>query len=124
MIDIRQREDVLRVYWEMEGRRCFYHKMESMFIASYPSPSKQRCSKCNKEDVHFGDDCPIPDPIPLSMGDLAFFMRDKCDSYSIQVCLGQILPEKTPLSMANPEQWIEAAVVAWDSKAAEAAGDE
>ena len=62
----------------------------------------------------------------MSLGDLAFWMRDKCveqDMGNWHSWLG-VVAKGTVRHMLTPEQWIRAAAKAWDSIAAKAAGDD
>jgi len=60
-------ETTTRIYWEMMGK-CFDHRM---LVQS----GKWKCTRCGGDNDH--KLCPVPDPIPLSEGDLAFYMTDK-----------------------------------------------
>ena len=60
--------------------------------------------------------------IYMSIGDLAFWMRDKCDANEYRRKLFQLQPPIRSASMATAEEMIQAAVKAWSSKAATAAG--
>jgi len=62
----------------------------------------------------------------MGNGDLAFFMRDKCVEkywYSHLFFLGEFRDAEDAIKHATLTQWIIAAAKAWDSKAADAAGD-
>jgi len=51
-----------------------------------------------------------------SIGDLAFWMRDQCDQDAWLQALFEQCPhiENEPLYGTTPEQWIRAAVAAWE----------
>ena len=61
-------------------------------------------------------------------GDLAFFMRDKCDSEAYMrelhiMCGNRANFTDAQIYSLTPEQMIQTAVKAWNNKAADAAGD-
>ena len=67
----------------------------------------------------------VPDPITMSVGDLAFWMMDQCN---YKVFRDKLYNEVGPRDSgsytdgylkATPEQWIRAACKAWDSRAAQ-----
>ena len=115
MSDIRTDPETLRVYWDMRG-------MTDDDFMKYPD-GQCSCGDCIS-NARPGDLVCIPDPITMSIGDLAFWMRDKCDQFTWRHQLALSLKEEVAMSCSTTTQWILAAVKAWDSKAADAAGDE
>ena len=135
MTDIRTDPDVLRVYWEMKGVTEFEHTEKLCKLPDSDFAYRWMCSKCrvDSDDLHT-DDCPIPDPITMSVWELAGFMRDQC----VAECREQWDRVKWDLYFeatnnknatsfhdfssqwfsdeAKPEQWIEAGVRSWGAK--------
>ena len=123
-MDIRQDPEVMRVYWEMftqaTGMTQWTHKI-GRIRAGY-------CDKCGKhlDRLPYGR-CEIPDPITMSVADLAFWMRDKCDPeqwewelvecyFGNQLNMSFAARARVALHQATPKQWIYAAVKAWRQK--------
>ena len=98
MEDIRKNPDVKRVVAEMRGSGEFDLDVAGCKSIVYPE-------------------------ITMSVAELAFFMRDKCDQFTWRHQLALSLKEEVAMSCSTPTQWILAAAKAWDSKAADAAGD-
>ena len=102
MEDIRKNPDVKRVVAEMRGSGEFDLEVAGVKSTVYPE-------------------------ITMSVGDLAWYMRDKCVEkywYSHLFFLGEFRDAEDAIKHATLTQWIIAAAKAWDSKAADAAGDE
>lgn len=114
MTDIREDPDVIKVFWEMMGKDPYQHNPEYMVANCY----KCGMSSSNRmgEPIEFSNmpACPIPDPITMSIGDLAFFMRNKCDNGKYLDALCEII--FNGISEATPEEMIRAAVAAWSAK--------
>ena len=98
MEDIRKNPDVKRVVAEMRGSGEFELEVSSCKSIVYPD-------------------------ITMSIGDLAFWMRDKCDWQTFEKALSSTADGRIAWFNTTPEQWIYATVKAWNSKAADAAGD-
>ena len=105
MEDIRKNTDVKRVVAEMRGSGEFELEVSSCKSIVYPD-------------------------ITMPLGDLAFWMRDRCNCEKWYLSMrgfhrfrDESISDKLIIKRSTPEQWIEAAVKAWDSKAADAAGD-
>ena len=100
--DIRLDPYVIKTYWAMRG---------------YPIP------ECRVLD--FVSNAVKYAPIPMSVGDLAFWMRDKCVDVlwfsHLQINIGGWHDAEDTIKKSTPEQWIKAACKAWNSKAADAA---
>ena len=120
--DIRQDAEVVKTYWEMGGHKKPYcaNCSSGSWLASGQSNGRSICKTC----------CYGP-PITMSLGDLAFWMRDKCFEASIggratnwPLKVKELsndfddrgLAFLETLAHATPEQWIRAAVKAWRSK--------
>lgn len=82
--DPRLDPDVIKVFWEMRGETEWRHSSKPIgFAWGGPATKVWRCSKCGKTASYsdmIEDRCTTPDPITMSLGDLAFWMRDKCNS--------------------------------------------
>lgn len=112
--DILKDPVTIKTYWEMKNTGQWLHNLTSL----------DQCSKCGK--IIGNANCFIPDPIPLSVGDLVFFMANQCRKYSKELVktLNQLWKKQSgsfPFSywliyIATPEQRIEAACAAWSTK--------
>lgn len=129
MNDIRKDPEVVRVYWEMVGISEYRCTPRHYNRNGHPDHPDMICKKCSTVYRGFFEclalqptKCQYPDPIPLSIGDLAFWMKSKCERYvwmnelfllyqkkrgTIEVGLSECLYDM------EPEQWIRAACVAW-----------
>jgi len=116
-------KEIVETYWNMMGVTEWKHSKER---EEFPP---RTCTKC--QSINLGAiTCPIPDPITLSPWELAGFMRDKLSGdqlYRWQHYLiwemeksGITIPFQggieLVLSKATPQQWIKAAVAAWENK--------
>ena len=105
MNDIRKDPDVIRVYCEMNKSR---HTLPNKYI------EVKHCMFC-KATPKDKTVC-IQKPIHLSIGDLAFFMRNKCEAQEWERCMALPPLGRIPWAKTNPEQWIRAACAAWSQK--------
>ena len=112
--------EVVQVYWEMKGVTEWGHRLQN--IAGMID-----CTKCGAvsnppKRTLCSETCSIPDPIGMSVGDLAFFMRDKCVKHDRIRKWEMFLEELVNCNithayrMSTPEQWIRAACKAWRMK--------
>jgi len=134
--------EVVRVYWEMMGVNEWDHDNgeerygDSCKVVS--SDSHVVCHKCGqrfniKDCIHkyfpgvpgsskyLKADCPVPDPISMPLGDLAFFMRDNCAKHGvfdrwIKILYSSLDDPDCSILEATPTQWIRAACAAWKGK--------
>ena len=68
---------------------------------------------CSHKQTEFCDDCGII----MSIGDLAFFMRDKCETNEWEIKLAAIrFSNRAREPRSTPEEWIRAACAAWRMK--------
>ena len=117
MSDIRTDPETLRVYWDMRG-------MTDDDFMKYPD-GQCSCGDCIS-NARPGDLVCIPDPITMSIGDLAFWMRDASDREAWEFYLVEEWYRDKYRSFASnsrhafqhstPEQWIDAAVKVWEAK--------
>ena len=123
MTDPRTDPDVLKTYWEMKGVTEFEHTEKLCKLPDSDFAYRWMCSKCREDSDDIDtENCPIPDPITMSVWELAWFMRDQCEAniphgkWVVELC--QICTEgKGPIiARSTPEQWIEAATKAWGAK--------
>lgn len=120
--DILKDPLAIKTYWEMMGVTEWEHAYQNPY-----NLNPTICEKCNiaSKTRHKGP-CLIPDPIPLSVGDLAFFMANQCRKYSKELVktLNQLWKKQSGsfpfpywlIYIATPEQRIEAACAAWSTK--------
>ncbi len=119
-------ETTTRVYWQMMGVTEWCHDWT---ISTYHG-KEEVCKKCKLFPSHallmtkevrvsVSSPCLIPDPITMSVGDLAEYMMRRC----IQESLDQEYKEQLEatyfghtLWMATPKDRIRAACVAWEAK--------
>ena len=129
--DIRLRDDVIKTYWAMFNPDAkWMHEYEQLKIEATNNDLIEfcRCMKCGVEWTYstqtgyaptHNHDCPIPDPIPLSVAELAEFMMRKCDGDKYARHLRLTVPwldrgSIQEILLATPEQRIKAAVAAWE----------
>ena len=103
-------DEVTKVYWEMMGVAEGEHELEN--IAGVIDCRKCGAVSSPPRRTLCSEACSIPDPIPLSPAELAFFMRDKCKDIGWERAIS-VGPEYEGMCLATPEQWIKAAVKAW-----------
>jgi len=117
-------------YWNMMGVAEFDHILDAIGT-TYGRPT-YKCIHCGfvhddyMSELSKTERCTYPDPIPLSPAELAFYMRDKCLELELPWTheLAILLPSRMnlgndpsyALEVSMSEQWIEAAVAAWEYK--------
>ena len=118
-------KDTIETYWQMMGVTEWDHR--TGFVGE--DKPAQECHNCHclfpetkwKSDKRLGDyiykaysfgGCSVPDPIPLSPAELAFFMRDKCSRRKFSDACGNLHGNVFP-GFLSAEEWIDAAVSAW-----------
>jgi len=142
--DLRRHKRVIKAYWGLIGKEKGYnHNIHPEVRA--PVPIFGQCTKCGKKEivlnechratVWYGSNhsttcwilegCTKPDPIPGSLADIAFEMRDAICAK--EIChlhkggwrdhLYQQLKgmDDSMLIGSDPEHWIIAATLAWEA---------
>ena len=111
--DIRQDPEVRRVVKEMRGPAHDW-------VERSQSGGCCWCRNCHEEawpPFTHHQVCPHNKPITMSIGDLAFFMRDKCETNEWEIKLAAIrFSNRAREPRSTPEEWIRAACAAWRMK--------
>ena len=99
--DPRLDPKVIATYWAMTGKTEWKHDWRSQ---DGRGSDPHICWKCKRESYTNDSKCLVPDPIPLSVAELAFFMRDQCIAREWTNALLDIKAHD------SPEKWIKAAL--------------
>ena len=123
MNDIRTDPEVLRVYWAMKGQDPYIHRSD---VGWQIQMKELRCEKCyGLLEEACKAPCLYPDPITMSVCDLAEYMRNQCvkqqqdGEYRKQLLLMSPWPDDHKdwvISRSTPEHRIRAACKAWDKQ--------
>ena len=118
-------------YWNMMGVAEFDHILDAIGT-TYGRPT-YKCIHCGfvhddyMSELSKTERCTYPDPIPLSLAELAEYMRNACDRECLPWTaeLHSVMGHEFPITLwsadqalwkATPKQRIEAAVAAWEYK--------
>ena len=114
--DIRTDPKTVATYWAMMGKTGWNHKLRDGLLGvscqkcSAPSdpPNRTLCSEKGK--------CPVPDPITMSVAELAEYMMKQCEDIPYIQALAEVLNRPYlgdyGWKHSTPEQRIEAATTA------------
>lgn len=119
MSDIREDQEAMQVYWAMRGvqpSHCINPSINNyLFGECIKCGAELNLMECKKQrsGLYIKYGCSVEDPITMSIGDLAFWMRDQCDIEDYEACLCGTIAGEAPLVAATPEEMIRAACAAW-----------
>ena len=128
--DLTNNKRVIAAYWALKKRTYWPHRWQGAWTqGNYPVSNDCECYKCLllKRDWTEKDDCKVPDPIPGSLADIAFAMRDACDANIWIEKLIDLITERDmrggidgrttywkALKISTKNEWIIAATLAWE----------
>jgi len=139
MTDTREDPRVIAVFWAMRGETEWPHDSVQKEVREDSAGLYEirRCIKCDAEWIwhtKYGEcdyptkECKFPDPIGMSIGDLAFWMRDHSDAKAYmrevhRICgmLGANLTD-AQIYLLTPTMMIEAATLAFEAADAQQGG--
>lgn len=118
--DLRNNERVIAAYWGLKGNnpppkeyicdccgayvKCYWDDIQNMYYG-----------KC-KRGTSIQNEIYVFNYVPGSLADIAFEMRDACVRKGLALGWQEMLEIQKPNVMHAKEDWIHAAVLAWEAQ--------